>query len=154
MPFLPAITHKSVTSTATKFQMARPIVPGKGSVLFKKKKWCMPICTKCHNFGNNGRNYTKFGAQGNLEAPFETSYFDIGVMSRDLAVTFSVFQELWRKWTLAQKLLGLECVIWRNLNHGSLLWVFLFLALHDLGTWHSANLREPLVSLWHMIELC
>ena len=32
-------------------------------------------------------------------------------------------------------------VIWRNLNHqGSLLWVFLFLALHDLGPWHSANL--------------
>ena len=44
-------------------------------------------------------------------------------------------------------------VIWRNLNQGSLFWVFLFLALHDLGPWHSANLREPLVSLWHMIEL-
>ena len=49
---------------------------------------------------------------GNLEASFETSYFDLGVMSRDLAVIFSVFQKLWRKWTLAQKLLGLE---WCNL---------------------------------------
>ena len=38
VPFLPAITHKSIKSrsrpTATKFQMARPIVPEKGSVLF------------------------------------------------------------------------------------------------------------------------
>ena len=72
----------------------------------------MPICTICHNSGNNGRNYTKFGAQGDLEAPFETSYFDLGVISRDLAVTFSVFQKLWRKWKLTQKLLGLE---WCNL---------------------------------------
>ena len=38
--------------------------------------------------------------------------FDLGVTSHDLFVTFTVFQNLWRKWTLAQKLLGLE---WCNL---------------------------------------
>ena len=69
-----------------------------------KEKWCAPICTICHNSGNNGRNYTNCGAQGNLQAPFELSYFDVDVTSRGLSVTFSVFQKLWRKWTLAQKL--------------------------------------------------
>ena len=66
------------------------------------------MCTICHNFGNNGRNYTKFGAKGT----FELSYFGLGVTSRDLSVTLSVFQKLWRKWTLAQNPLGLE---WCNL---------------------------------------
>ena len=47
-----------------------------------------------------------------IEAPFELSYFELGVTSRDLTMPFSVFQKLWRKWALAQKLLGLE---WCNL---------------------------------------
>ena len=34
-----------------------------------KEKWCTPICTTCHNFGNNGRNYTTFGAKGTLRPP-------------------------------------------------------------------------------------
>ena len=33
VPSLPAIAHKSETSTATKFKIPRPILPGKGSVL-------------------------------------------------------------------------------------------------------------------------
>ena len=47
-----------------------------------------------------------------MGAPSIFLYFDLGVTSHDLFVTFTVFQKLWRKWTLAQKLLGLE---WCNL---------------------------------------
>ena len=41
------------------------------------------------------------------------TWCDLGVTSRDLSVTYTVFQKLWRKWTLSQKLLGLE---WYNLG--------------------------------------
>ena len=34
VPFLPAIAHESETSTATKFEMARPIFPWKYFLLF------------------------------------------------------------------------------------------------------------------------
>ena len=69
---------------------------------------------KCGNSGNNGRNCTIFGAQGDLGRPFDFSTFDLGVTSRDLSMTFkTVFLKIWRKWTLAPKLLGLE---WCNLG--------------------------------------
>ena len=72
------------------------------------KKWRVPFFSKCRNSGNNGRNCTIFGAQGDLGRPFDLLYFDLGVTSHDIFVTFTVFQKLWRKWTLAQNLLGLE----------------------------------------------
>ena len=43
-----------------------------------KEKWCMPICTICHNFGNNDRNYTKFGAKGTLRPP--SSYHTLSLV--------------------------------------------------------------------------
>ena len=166
-----AIAHKSETSTATKFEMARPIFPRKcfllflalcdlwplpwhkdcilrcyhdnsikkpwigpeflGSAIFHlgigyvwksvymvrltlsrwrpiKEKWRVPFFSKCRNFVNNSRNCTKFEVQGDHGCPFDFWYFDHGVTSHDLFVTFTVFQKLWRKWTLAQKLLVLE----------------------------------------------
>ena len=39
--------------------------------------------------------------------------FDLGVTSRDLSMTLTVFKRILRKWTLAPKLLGLE---WCNLG--------------------------------------
>ena len=64
--------------------------------------------------GNNGRYCTIFGAQGDLGRPFDFSTFDLGVTSRDLSMTLTVLKKNWRKWTLAPKVLGLECVIWGN----------------------------------------
>ena len=54
-----------------------------------------------------------FGAQGNLGRPFDSSTFDLGVTSRDLSMTLTVFKRILRKWTLAPTLLGLE---WCNLG--------------------------------------
>ena len=71
------------------------------------------IFSKCRNSGNNGRNCTIFGAQGDLGRPFDFSTFDLGVTSRDLSMTLPVLKKIWRKWTLAPKLLGLE---WCNLG--------------------------------------
>ena len=68
----------------------------------------MSFFSKCHNSGNNGRNCTIFGAQGDLGRPFDFSRFDLGVTSRDLSMTLPVFKKIWRKWPLAPKLLGLE----------------------------------------------
>ena len=43
--------------------------------------------------------------------------------SRDLSVTFSVFKKLWRKWTLAQNLLGLEwCNLAKSVTAGGGCW--------------------------------
>ena len=64
----------------------------------------MTCASKCRNFVNNSRNCTKFEAQGG----HDFLYFDL-LTSHDLIVTFTVVQKLWRKWTLAQKLLVLEC---------------------------------------------
>ena len=52
----------------------------------------MPFSSKCHNSGNNGRNCTIFGAQGDLGRPFDFSTFDFGVTSRDLSMTLTVFK--------------------------------------------------------------
>ena len=77
------------------------------------KKMACAIFSKCHNSGNNGRNCTIFGAQGDLGRPFDFSTFDLGVTSRDLSMTLPVFFLFLGKWTLAPKLLGLE---WCNLG--------------------------------------
>ena len=78
------------------------------------KKWRVPFFPKCRNSGNNGRNCTIFGAQGDLGRPFGFSTFDLGVTSRDLSMTLPVLGLFFlRKWTLAPKLLGLE---WCNLG--------------------------------------
>ena len=42
-------------------------------------------------------------AQRDLGRPFDFSTFDLGVTSRDLSITLTVFQKIWRKWTLGQK---------------------------------------------------
>ena len=55
------------------------------------KKWRVPFFSKCRNPGNNGRNYTIFGAQGDYGRPFDFSTFDLGVTSRDLSMTLTVF---------------------------------------------------------------
>ena len=52
-----------------------------------KEKWHVPFFSKCRNSGNNSRNCTIFGAQKNLGCPFNFVYFDLGVTSRDLAMT-------------------------------------------------------------------
>ena len=77
------------------------------------KKWHMPFFSKRCNSGNNARNCTIFGAQGDLGRPFDFRTFDLGVTSRDLSVTLTVLKKIWRKWTLAPKLLELE---WCNLG--------------------------------------
>ena len=68
----------------------------------------VPFFSKCRNSGNNGRNCTIFGAQGDLGRPFDFSTFDLGVTSRDLSMPLTVLKKNWGKWTLAPKLLGLE----------------------------------------------
>ena len=50
-----------------------------------------PTLRKCRNSGNNGRNCTIFGAQGDLGRPFDFSTFNLGVTSRDLSMTLTVF---------------------------------------------------------------
>ena len=56
-----------------------------------KQKWRVPIFSKCYDFVNNTRNCTKFEAQGELGCPFDFSYFDRGVTSRDLSMTVTFF---------------------------------------------------------------
>ena len=73
-----------------------------------QRKWGVPISFKCRNFVNNSWNCTKFEALGELGCPSDLSYFDLGVTSRDLSMTLTVFFLNWAKWTLALKLLGLE----------------------------------------------
>ena len=73
------------------------------------KEWWVPFFLKCLNSGNNGRNCTIFEAQGDLGRPFDFSTFDPIVTPRDLSMTLTVFKKNWRKWTLAQQLLVLEC---------------------------------------------
>ena len=68
------------------------------------KKWRVPFFSKCRNSGNNRRNCTIFGAQGDLGPPFDFSTFDLGVTSRDLPMTLPVLNFVLRKWTLAPKL--------------------------------------------------
>ena len=51
----------------------------------------MPFFSKCPNSGNNGRNCTIFGAQGDLGRPYDFYTFDLGVTSRDLSMTLTVF---------------------------------------------------------------
>ena len=77
------------------------------------KKWRVPFFSKCRNSGNNGRNCTIFGAQGDLGRPFDFSRFGLGVTSRDLSMTLPVSQTFLCKCPLAPKLLGLE---WCNLG--------------------------------------
>ena len=50
--------------------------------------------------------------RGTLGAP-SIFLLDLGVTSRDLSMALTVFKRIWRKWTLAPKLLGLE---WCNLG--------------------------------------
>ena len=57
-----------------------------------KEKRRAPFFSKCRNSGNNGRNCTIFGAQGDLGCPFNSPYFDLGVTSRDLYMTLTVFK--------------------------------------------------------------
>ena len=63
-PVLPAITHKSVPSrsrpTATKFQLARPIVPGKGSVLLLAlcDLWALPWHKRCNLWPEHDNSIT------------------------------------------------------------------------------------------------
>ena len=52
----------------------------------------MPFFSKCRNSGNNGRNCTIFGAQGDLGGPFDFSRFGLGVTSRDLSMALPVLQ--------------------------------------------------------------
>ena len=52
-----------------------------------QRKIACGIFSKCRNSGNNSRNCTIFGAPEDLGCPFDFSYFDLGVMSRDLAMT-------------------------------------------------------------------
>ena len=55
--------------------------------------------------------------RGDLVRPFDFSTIDLGVTSRDLSMTLTVF--FLRKWTLAPKLLGLEwCNLGKSYNKG------------------------------------
>ena len=54
------------------------------------KKWRVPFFSTCRNSGNNGRNCTIFGTQGDIGRPFDFSTFDLGVTSRDLSMTLTV----------------------------------------------------------------
>ena len=55
------------------------------------KKMACDIFLTCRNSGNNGRNCTIFGTHGDLGRPFDSSTFDLGVTSRDLSMTLTVF---------------------------------------------------------------
>ena len=48
-----------------------------------------------------------------LGCPFDLSYFDLGVTSRDRSMTLIIFLKFGHQWTLSPKLLGLE---WFNLG--------------------------------------
>ena len=54
-----------------------------------QRKMASAIFSKCRNFVNNSRNCTKFDVHGELGCPFEFSYFDLGVTSRDLSMTLT-----------------------------------------------------------------
>ena len=58
----------------------------------------------------NSRNCTIFGAEEDLGCPFNFAYFDLGVTSRDLSMTF----------------------LWEIVTKGILLWILSILALHYL----------------------
>ena len=96
----------TVKARATKFKTPRPILPGKCSILALcdlaplpgigltpsrrrpiKEIWGVPFFSKFRYSGNNSRNCTIFGAQEELGDPFNVSYFDLGVTSRDLSMT-------------------------------------------------------------------
>ena len=55
-----------------------------------RREWRVPFFSTCRNSGNNGRNCTIFGAQGDLGCPFDFFTFDLGVTSRDLSMTLTV----------------------------------------------------------------
>ena len=59
-----------------------------------QRKMTCAIFSKCRNFVNNSRNCAKYEAQGDHGCPFDCCYFDLGVTSHDLFVTFTVFQKL------------------------------------------------------------
>ena len=69
------------------------------------------IFSKCRNSGSNGRNCTIFGAQGDLQCPFDSSYFDLGVTSRDLSMTLTVFKQIWRKGDVSTETVGAGMVV-------------------------------------------
>ena len=83
--------------------------------------------------------------------PSDLSYFDLGVTSRDLSMTLTVFFN-GRKCALAPKLLGLE---WCNLGKSQVkVFTLGFLKLYttfDLGT--VPTYENFFVSFWHMTEL-
>ena len=82
-----------------------------------KEKLHVPFFSKCRNFVNNSRNCTKFEVQGDHGCPFDSWYLNLDVTKHhDLFVTFTIFQKLWRKWTLAQKCWFWNGVIWGNRN--------------------------------------
>ena len=59
-----------------------------------QRKMTCAIFFKMRYFVNISRNCTKFEAQGGHGCPFDFSYFDLGVTSHDIFVTFTVFQKL------------------------------------------------------------
>ena len=67
----------------------------------KEKMACVIFSKYCIN---NSRNCTIFSAQEDLGCPFDLLYFDLGVTSCDLSMTFTVLKKNGRKWTLTPKL--------------------------------------------------
>ena len=80
--FLPSFWNNSATvrEGVTKFEMPRQKLLNKCLFLF-----IAPF--------DLSRNCTIFGAQGDLGRPFDFSTFDLGLTSRDLSMTLTVFKK-------------------------------------------------------------
>ena len=66
-------------------------------VAVDQRKMARQFLSKCRNSGNNGRNCTIFGAHGDLRCPFDLSYVDLCMTSRDLSVILTFFKKILRK---------------------------------------------------------
>ena len=69
----------------------KPVLTNTFKMVADQRKWGVPIYSKCCNFVNNSWNCTKFEAQGDRLCPSDLAYFDLGVTSRDLSMTLTVF---------------------------------------------------------------
>ena len=85
----PFLTQGSKTGSVRLTPLRRQPIKDKNGVCHLFSKYC--------NFVNNSWNCTK--AQGDLGCPFDYSYFDLGVTSRDLSMSLTVLLHLGARYT-------------------------------------------------------
>ena len=109
------------------------------------KKWRVPFFSKCHNYMSELHH---IWCTGGPWAPPST-FLVLTLVWRHVSFLwpYPFLKKNWRKWplpgisteTVGAKWCNLGEIVNKGLHSGFLL----FLTLHDLWPWHSANLRKP-----------